>query len=138
MDPWVTRYTPSNTTKRHLQLARRLSNQSDFPRFKHGAVLVKGSAVINASFNKSGFNKFGAKFKSISKKEHASLHAELGAILNVERKRTEGSTIYVVRVNNHGELRMSKPCPMCEEALRFCGVKKVIYSVEDGYEMMKL
>lgn len=136
MDTPTDRYMPSNKTKRHLQLAKRLSNQSDFPRFKHGAVLVKGSTVVNTSSNKSGFNRFGAKFKHIP--EHASLHAELGAILNVERKRTEGSTVYVVRVNSQGQLRMSKPCPMCEGALRFCGVKKVVYSVENGYEVMKL
>lgn len=28
---------------------------------------------------------------------------------------------------------MSKPCAMCEQALRFCGVKKVVYTTNDSY-----
>ena len=114
-----------------------MADQSAYPSFKHGAVLVKGSAVVNASCNKAGFNSFGARFR---KKEYgtATLHAELGAILNVERSKTEGATIYVVRVNRRGEERLSKPCDMCRSALEHCGVKKVIYSTNKGYEVMKL
>ena len=86
---------------------------------------------------KDGFNSFGARFR---KKDYgrATLHAELGAILNVERSNTEGATIYVVRVNKKGEQRLSKPCHMCESAMRYCGIKRVIYSTNGGYEVMKL
>lgn len=127
----------SKKTKKYADLAKRIADQSVYPDFKHGAVLVKGSVVINASCNKSGFNSFGARFR---KKEYgtATLHAELGAILNVERSKTEGATIYVVRVNKRGEKRLSKPCHMCEAAMEHCGVKRVVYSTNGGYEVMKL
>jgi deoxycytidylate deaminase len=130
-------YTPSKGTQKCIDLAERLANQSTFPSFRHGAVLVKGSTVVNASCNKGGFNSFGARFR---KKEYgsATLHAELGAILNVERSNTEGATIYVVRVNKRGQQRLSKPCHMCESAMKYCGIKRVVYSTNGGYEVMKL
>ena len=130
-------YTPSKGTQKHIELAERVASQSIYSSFKHGAVLAKNGTVINASCNKNGFNSFGARFR---KKEYgcATLHAELGAILNVERSKTEGSTVYVVRVNRRGEKRLSKPCHMCKSALQYCGVKKVIYSTNEGYEVMKL
>ena len=133
----VEEYIPSKTTKKHIELAERVANQSIYSSFKHGAVLTKSGAVINASCNKNGFNSFGARFR---KKEYgrATLHAELGAILNVERSKTEGSTVYVVRVNKKGEKRLSKPCHMCQSALQYCGIKKVIYSTNEGYEIIKL
>jgi len=127
----------SKKTKKYVDLAKRMADQSVYPSFKHGAVLVKGSAVINASCNKNGFNSFGARFR---KKEYgtATLHAELGAILNVERSKTEGATIYVVRINRRGEERLSKPCHMCRSAMEHCGIKRVVYSTNGGYEVMKL
>ena len=130
-------YLPSKKTQKHIDLAERMAQQSTYPQFKHGAVLVKGSAVINVSCNKNGFNSFGARFR---KKEQgkATLHAELGAILNVERSKTESATVYVIRVNRMGEQRLSKPCHMCEAAMKHCGVKKVVYSTNGGYEVMKL
>jgi tRNA(Arg) A34 adenosine deaminase TadA len=52
---------------------------------------------------------------------------------------TEGATIYVVRIGKTGILRNSKPCPMCEAALEFVGVKRVVYSDKDGdIQMMRI
>ena len=45
----------------------------------------------------------------------------------------------MVRTNNQNELRLSKPCNMCEEAMRWVGIKKVVYSTGDAtFEEMKL
>jgi len=130
-------YNPSKKTQKYLDLAARIAEQSSYPHFKHGAVLVKGASVINVSHNKQGFNSFGAKFRK-KKQGRATLHAELGSVLNVEKKNTEGSTVYVVRVNRQGSTRLSKPCHMCESAMKHCGVRRVIYSTDDGYECYKL
>tara|TARA_B110001454_G_C12363754_1_gene285388 strand:+ start:135 stop:530 length:396 start_codon:yes stop_codon:yes gene_type:complete len=130
-------YSPSKKTQKYLDLAVRIAEQSNYPQFKHGAVLVKGSSVINVSPNKNGFNRFGAKFRK-KKWGQATLHAELGSVLNIEKKNTEGSIVYVVRVNKKGSTRLSKPCPMCESVMKYCGVKKVVYSTDAGYECYKL
>jgi tRNA(Arg) A34 adenosine deaminase TadA len=63
----------------------------------------------------------------------ATQHAEISAILGMPRKATQGADMYVVRINNFCEWRMSKPCCMCEEALRFVGVKRVFYTLDDEH-----
>lgn len=124
--------------KRYITLATKVAEQSDYGKFRHGAVLVKGSSVRNLSCNKQRHCHFGKRFR-----EHhtgdATLHAELGVILGMDRSKTQGATVYVARINSDGERRMSKPCPMCENAMRHVGVKKVVYTDRDGtIESMRL
>ena len=57
--------------------------------------------------------------------------SELGCILGVDRSITQGATVYVVRIGKNGDLRMSKPCHMCESAMRHVGIKKVVYTISD-------
>lgn len=128
--------TPSKKQINILNLAYNVANQSNVGRFRHGAVLVSHGKIINVSSNDNRFCDFGTKFRSQPGK--ATLHAELGAILNVSNKSTKNSVIYVVRVSTNGELRNSKPCSMCEAAMKFVGISRVIYSVDGGYEEMKL
>ena len=118
----------SKKTKRTLELAKRVATNSIYGKLRHGAVLLKGGNVINVAFNKSDFTKFGNRFRNNYTCGHATTHAEIGAILGVSRSSTEGATIVVVRINRDGEYRMSKPCTMCEDVLKFVGVKKVVYT----------
>ncbi len=124
--------------KRYIEFAKRVAEQSDYGKFRHGAVLVKGSSVRNISCNKHRHCSFGARFRKEGHGE-ATLHAELGAILGIERSTTQGSTVYVARINKEGEARISKPCPMCEAAMRHVGVRRVYYTNEQGkIERMRL
>jgi len=124
--------------KRYIEFAKRVAEQSSYGKFRHGAVLVKGSSVRSASCNKHRHCSFGARFRKEGHGE-ATLHAELGAILGMARTTTQGSTIYVARINKEGEARISKPCPMCEAAMRHVGVRRVYYTNEEGkIERMKL
>ena len=124
--------------KRYIEFAKRVAEQSNYGKFRHGAVLVKGSSVRNISCNKHRHCSFGARFRREGHGE-ATLHAELGAILGVERSTTQGSTVYVARINKDGKGRISKPCAMCESAMRHVGVKRVVYTDENGkIESMRL
>jgi len=129
----------SKKQERYFELAKRVSYQSNYECYRHGAVLVKGGSVINASSNKSNFCSFGARFRSPSE-GNATLHAELGSVLGVDRSTTQGSDVYVARINNDGDFRMSKPCSMCQNAMRHCGISRVYYTTGkgNGVEMMKL
>lgn len=121
----------SKKKQRYIELAARIAQQTEFKEYKHGAILVRAGAVINTSCNK---NKYKAWANQFRKKQHghATIHAEIGAILGLDRSLTEGSTIYVVRVGKCGDLKNSKPCSMCEAAMQYVGIKKVVYSSEDG------
>lgn len=128
-------------TRRHERMfafAKRMAEMSDYGKFSHGAILSKYGNVLNASHNKDKTCSFGSRFRCRNK-GRATLHAELGAILNMPKDSTEGADIYVVRVNRQRELRNSKPCAMCYEAMKFVGIKRVFYSNEAGqFEMMKI
>ena len=120
----------SRKQKGYIQLAINMSKQSSC-KFQHGAVLVKGGTIVNASYNKPEYNSFASRFNEY----YPTRHAEIGAILGISRNSTKGSVVYVIRVNNFGETRCSKPCPMCQKVMKFCGVKKVYYSTSVSEEI---
>ena len=116
--------------KRLVELAKRIAESSEAPDYKHGAVLIKGGTVLNVSVNKNRHARFGKRFRRRDC-GHTTHHAELGCILGVDRAVTRGSTVYVARVGKLGNMKISKPCEMCEEVLRHVGVKKVVYTIND-------
>jgi tRNA(Arg) A34 adenosine deaminase TadA len=118
----------SNRIRRYLDLAKQKAWESDF-HHKHGAVLVKGGSVLNTSFNNARYSSFAHRFRDHA--HNATRHAEIMCVLGLSREMTEGTTLYVVRINNKGHFMLSKPCEMCSDLLVFCGVKKVIYSVNN-------
>jgi deoxycytidylate deaminase len=115
-----------------MELARRVAQQSTFDGPRHGAVLVRGTSVINVSENKSNFCSFGRRFRKCDiQPGHSTVHAELGSILGIDRRKTDGADVYVARIGKKGDFKMSKPCPMCESALRHVGVRRVIYTIDN-------
>lgn len=121
--------TYSGKNQRFMDMAKRAAQKSEYGRFRHGAVLVKGGSVRNIGTNSSDYCSFGARFRSQPGK--ATIHAEIGAVLGVDKSVTEGATVYVARINKQETYRLSKPCPMCEAVLRHVGVKKVVYTVDN-------
>ena len=122
---------PSKKIIRYFELSKNMARSSPYGKIRHGAVLVKGGSVINASFNKENFNSFGVRFRG-QDCGPATHHAELGCILGLPRSATTGSTLFVCRVNRRGEFRLSRPCYMCHNALKHVGVKKVYYTTNEG------
>lgn len=124
--------------KRFFDLATRVAENAAQGGYKHGAVLVRGNIVLNASHNKNAYTRFGERFRKRDKGD-ATHHAELGCILGLDRSITRGADVYVVRVGRSGNLLLSKPCDMCEAALRHVGVRRVYYSLNDGnFEFCRL
>jgi deoxycytidylate deaminase len=115
--------------RRYMDLAKRMAQQSDFPDYRHGAVLIKGS-VRNVATNKNNYCSFGSRFQK-GHSGRTTLHAELGAILGVDRSVTEGATVYVARIGKENNYKISKPCSMCHEALKHVGVKRVVYTINN-------
>jgi tRNA(Arg) A34 adenosine deaminase TadA len=123
---------------RCFTFAKNIAYNSAYGKIRHGAILVKGGSVINASFNKENYSSFGTRFRN-RHRGHATVHAEIGCILGVSRDVTTGTDLYVCRINREGEFRYSKPCTMCHEALKHVGVKRVYYTTNDNtIEMYKL
>ena len=118
-------------TKRYFEVARKVAESSCSPDYRHGAVLVKGNKIRSVAVNKNAHSSFGNRFRSRDC-GHATHHAELGCVLGLDRGVTTGAIVYVVRIGKGGEFRMSKPCPMCHQALLHVGVKRVVYSIDEN------
>lgn len=119
----------SKRKNRFFRIAKKQAKKSQFPKFRHGAVLVKGGSVISVSENKNQFCSFANRF--VSHQGHGTIHAELGCVLGLDNSKTKDSVLYVVRLNNNNKLCMSRPCNMCQNVLRFVGIKKVFYSISE-------
>ena len=123
---------------RLFTLARNIAYNSPYGKIRHGAVIIKGGSILNASFNKENYSSFGTRFR-LPHRGHATVHAELGCILGLTRDSTVGADVYVCRINRDGDYRNSKPCSMCHEALKHVGVKRVYYTTNNNtIEMYKL
>lgn len=103
-------------------------------RCKHVAFIHKGPKLLAVGVNNS---KTHPVVDRIGLKHTATQCAELNACLRLGLKRRHlpdfsDLTMTVVRVGHGGTLTMSRPCPTCQQLLKSCGFKKVIYSDETG------
>lgn len=111
--------------QQYITLAAHVAQQSEYPVYRHGAVLVQGARVVNASCNRYPPQSMPGTRKPAS-------HAELLTLLHMSRADTEGATLYVVRCNRAGLLRFSKPCDTCMDIIRHARVRTVVYSTQEG------
>lgn len=61
-----------------------------------------------------------------------TLHAEIAALIRSKGKPVH--TLLVQRFDSKGNPKLSFPCPVCLEAIKDYGVKKVIYTTDQGKE----
>lgn len=114
----------SSKEKARLEQAKKVASTSSV-REKHGAVAVRGGRVVGVGVNsyQNDHNLFDIlPFNRTTHAEQACLRA-IG-------ENARGAVMYVARVNRDGEEKMSKPCSMCQKALREAGVRKVVYTIE--------
>ena len=94
---------------------------------------IKVGAVV---FNKNSFVSCGHNYGNRSIKKHHpkfritpnTVHAEVDAIINAKTD-LKGMSILVIRINNNGEFRMSRPCQHCMAYLKHVGIKNIYYSI---------
>jgi deoxycytidylate deaminase len=109
-----------------LNVALKVAKRSTF-RHQMGAVIVKGGRVLSCGHNQ-------IRYAAIPRKHPESLHAEAAAILKSTKLRHDlaGSSIYVARYMPDGSAGLARPCEHCMALIRRAGIKKVIWSDNDG------
>lgn len=117
----------------HLKLAVDIAAAST-SRKKVGAVLYnsKKRVIATATNNDDKSHPRQAWWaQRVGLDEKIYLHAEMAALI---KAREDADTIVVVRLGGHdgNSLRQARPCPICEPALRYAGIKHVYYSVTDN------
>lgn len=116
----------------HLARAIKVASLST-ERQRHGSVIAVGRRVLSV-----GVNTFRSRPETLSDpKHHASFHAEVAAIRAL-RTVPQGATIYVARVLKNGAPGLSKPCAACYATITEAGIRRVIYSADDGIGIINL
>lgn len=98
----------SKKMQRFLDMAAGVALESEC-KFRHGAIVVMHGRVRGSSPN---LYKNDPRYVD---HRHSQIHAEIAAMKKAGWPRR--ATIYVARVNGHGETRLSKPCANCAEIL---------------------
>lgn len=61
-----------------------------------------------------------------------TLHAEIAALIRSKGKTVH--TLLVQRFDSSGNPKLASPCPVCMEAIREYGVKRVVFTTDQGKE----
>lgn len=94
--------------ERYLIMALGVASTSTC-RHKHGAVIVRHGKVLGTATNRTKNDPRYIDWR------HSSIHAEIAAMKKAGWPKR--ATVYVARINNLGEPRLSKPCDNCQEVL---------------------
>ena len=113
-----------------IQLAAKQAFKSLFYRARIGAVVEKSGRILAVGHNIVG------KSTSLFPHRWNSIHAEQKAIMYLLKEHNglsllRGSTLYVTRILRNGNFANAKPCPICEELIANCGIKRVIYTISN-------
>lgn len=96
---------------------------------KHISFIVDKNKILSVGWND------GWKTHPLAKKHgyrFSSIHSELAAIIRIGIDNCHGLTLINVRVNSLGEIRISKPCSICQSWLSTLGLKQIYYTNNEG------
>ncbi len=101
-------------------------------RHQLGAVLVKGNRIISVGFNKDK--------TSVRRSNHpfAAIHSETDCLASALPFEIENATMYIYRELKNGLVANAMPCRWCREALKKAKVKRICYTIENGYKEEEL
>lgn len=138
---------PSHKTiTENLIKAREVSLLSNFGRARLGCIIVIGNKVISTGYNQLKTSPIQKKYNKFRKGEfpdhihNDTLHAEIDALNKSSFKdyHWKAATLYVGRQDKAGHPRLAKPCPACIKAIKERGIKRVFYTMEDGYGFLEI
>lgn len=100
----------------------------------HFSFIIQDNAIISVGYNRRGqvHKKFGYKW-------YSNIHSEVDAYAKAMDKLDKRAfSIINIRLNNQLETMLSSPCTCCHQYLTILGCNKVIYSVEGGFNKMRI
>ncbi len=128
----------SKLNKKMFRIAEGVSLMSDYPRIQIGAVIARKNTILAVGVNQLKSHplqkKFNKKRFNVEDTCQHSIHAEMDALTKVHRQEDLAkATIYIFRRNNEGILAVSRPCPACLSMIRSTNIKKMYYTIENGF-----
>lgn len=127
----------TKTEKAMFRAAKAVSEMSDH-RAKIGCVVVNKHRIVS-----SGFNSHSKchKVQAMLDKERfgcdcpGKMHAETATLLPLIRDGVDLSraSIFVYRQHKDGTIACARPCARCERLIKQCGIKKIYFTVDNGF-----
>jgi deoxycytidylate deaminase len=122
--------------EKYMKVARAVSNTSNYGRVKIGSAIVKKNRVIAVGCNEKKTHPIQKKYDNYldynSDKLKHCLHAEIATIISAKED-LQGSTIYIYRKDRSGNLNMCRPCNACLALIKRVGIKRMVYTIPNGY-----
>lgn len=122
--------------KVHLNTLKKIAKniQHDSLKYRHAALLGMKRKIISLGINKEKTHPLQDQYKH---SEHCRwVHAEIDCLSNTEVPSKH--TLYVIRLNGKGNIADSKPCDGCMRFMSDKQIKRVVYSIIQGYEEIYL
>ena len=127
----------TKTEKAMFRAAKAVSEMSDH-RVKIGCVVVNKHRIVSSGFNSRSKCH---KIQAILDKEifgcdcPGKMHAETTALIPLIRDGVDLSraAIFVYREHKDGTIACARPCARCEKLIRSIGLKRIFYTVENGF-----
>lgn len=93
------------------------------------------------SIGKNSYSKTHPYQKRLSEKfnnpHKCFLHAEIAAIIRCKNHKKAYKMI-ITRFDSKGNYALSKPCVICQEAIKLSNIKYIEYSTKNGYVLEKV
>lgn len=119
---------------RFITKALETSLESDNGKVRIGAVITDGNYLVSKACNVKRTHTLQHKYNLRSGRSCPApkLHAEMHALIKSRDYDLTGCTIYIGRYLQNGTLGNCKPCSSCTQALRDSGIKRVVFTTEEG------
>lgn len=110
-----------------LRMAIKIAEANDsYPKWKLGCVVKKGGAVQAVGWN---IKKQDPLY--LDDHSNCSVHCEIHALKQMKFQ-AQGCVMFVARALKGGGIGLAKPCVNCQAVIEAAGVKRVVYTTDDG------
>lgn len=128
----------TKTDYKYFQKAKQAALISDYPKIHIGCIAVYQGQVVGVGCNSNKTHptqKFYNRYREQSDELLPKLHAEINCINQLKHINVNYTKIklYIYRIGNDRDYRMSRPCPSCMAAIKDLGIKEIYYTTNDGY-----
>ena len=125
--------------KKFFEVARCVSQLSDFSRTKVGCIVVDGKRILSSGYNSNKTNPTQQRYnyyRNIDVRFPAKVHAEVSALNSlIGKKEIDFSRlkVFVYRELKDGTPACARPCASCIRLIRDLGISKIFYTTRDGF-----
>ncbi len=124
---------------RFVQLTKKMAELSNYEQYRLGATIILNGQVIGRGFNAPKSDPMQKKYNrnriNIPDNSPHFIHAELAALKKalIFKPDLTGAEIYIYHMGSKNQQKMARPCAGCMAAIKKHGIKKIIYSTDDGF-----